>query len=125
VKSIKLSSIIICLLLVGLSPQSVTQFNRKTPPRFISGAVSTKIGFSQPDEALITHLDTVALTGGKVLFESHCGKCHSTDFVIKSGTNLIMVDSLVACMTGKAGFQLDTVQHSQITHYLRFVLSPQ
>lgn len=124
-RSIKLSSIIICLLLVGLSPQSVTRFNRETPPRFISSAVSTNIGFSQPDRALITHLDTVALAGGRVLFENHCGKCHSTDFVIKSEINSVMADSLITGMTEKAGFQLDAVQRSQVAHYLSFILSPQ
>ena len=123
-KSLKLSSIIICLLLIGLSPQSVTQFNPDKPPKFISGTVSTNIGFSQQDETLITHLDTVALAGGKVVFENHCGKCHSTDFVIKSRINSFAADSLVAVMTDKAGFQLNTVQHYQVVHYLRFILSP-
>ena len=121
-KLIKLSSIILCLLLIGLLPQSVRHSDHQTPPTFISGAVSTNVGFSQTDESIATHLNSVVLTEGKSLFERHCGRCHSTGFVMGSGINSIMADSLVVVMVDKAGFQFDPAQHLLITRYLHHIL---
>ena len=121
-KMIKLSSIIFILLLIGLSPKNVTHPDNQAQPRFISGAVSTNIGFSQTDESLITYLDTVAVSEGETLFQRHCGRCHSTGFVLKSGIHSVLADSLVNEMAAKAGFSFDPSQHYQIVQYLRFIL---
>ncbi|MBN2289657.1 MAG: hypothetical protein JXQ83_10030 [Candidatus Glassbacteria bacterium] len=121
-RSIKLSSIIICLLLIGLSPQNITRLSRRDQPRLISSAVSPKIGFSQPEENFAAYLDTVALAEGKALFENYCSKCHSTDFVIGGGMDAAMADSLVAGMAEKAGYRFDRAKHSRIIQYLRYVL---
>jgi len=121
-KSIKLSTIIFCLLLISISPQSVRHPNYQTPSGFISGAVSPNIGFSQTDNSLITQLDTVALAEGKSLFDRHCGRCHSTGFVIRSGMPSNIADSLVTGMVNKAGFEFNPAQHSLIAEYLRYIL---
>ncbi len=121
-KLIKLSSIILCLLLIGLLPKSVRHPDRKTPSPLITGAVSTNIGFSQTDKSIMTHLDSVVLTDGKLLFERHCGKCHSTGFVMNSRINSIMADSLVAEMLNKGGFKFDPAQHLLIRRYLHYIL---
>jgi len=121
-KPIKLSTIIFCLFLIGLSPQSVKPPGRQTQPSLISGVVTTNIGFSQPDNSLLIHLDTVALNKGKAFFERNCGRCHSTGFVTKSGITSVLADSLVTVMADKAGFQFDPAQHSMLVQYLRFIL---
>lgn len=121
-KLIKLSSIILCLFLIGLLPKSVRHPDQQTPSPFISGAVSANIGFSRTDESIITHLDSVLLADGKLLFKRHCGRCHSTGFVMNSGINSSLVDSLVAEMLDKAGFQFDPAQHLLIRRYLHYIL---
>ena len=118
-KSLKLTTVILCLILIGILPKNSGQKNQPPVPTIISEAVSANSEFRSglPKGTSGDGVSPLAL--GEEIFMKHCSNCHSTIFVWQSGILADEADSVVATMLAKDRTNLNSPQHKLLLEYLK------
>jgi len=118
-KSLKLTTVILCLILIGLLPKDSGQKNQPPVPTIISEAVSANSEFRSglPKGTSGDGVSPLAL--GEEIFMKHCSNCHSTIFVWQSGIFANEADSVAADMLAKDRTKIDSRGRNLLVEYLK------
>lgn len=118
-RSLKLSAVILCLILIGVLPKKSGQ--NKQPPitTIIKEAVSANSEFHPglPRGASGDGVNPLAL--GEEIFMKQCSICHSTGFIWQSGILASEADSVVANMLTKDSSNLSFSRHNLLLEYMK------
>jgi hypothetical protein len=124
-RPLKLSALVFCFVMIGILPQDSGYEHNQPFPLTISGAVSANIGFiDMAVEPNVSEINKV-LTEGRVLFETQCTSCHSSQLIWKSGTLSQEADSSVTRMLAKSGANLSSPKVRLLAEYLQYKLPSQ
>ena len=120
-KSLKLTVVIFCLILIGALPKKSGQKDQSPIPSIITEAVSANNEFliDRPSGASGDGVSPLAL--GEEIFMKYCSVCHSVKFVWQSGILDGEADSVVTDMLAKDRKNLTLMprQRNLLLEYLK------
>ena len=118
-KSLKLTVVILCLILIGALPKKSGQKDQSPIPSIITEAVSANNEFliDRPIGASGDGVSPLAL--GEEIFMKYCSVCHSVKFVWQSGILAGEADSVVTDMLAKDRTNLTLPQRNLLLEYLK------
>ena len=117
---IKISSVALVLLVIGVSSQPGTQFRQQS----VALLMSEKIGTAAEGSTAWTLPPRGACCAGKAwprgraCLKEKCSTCHSVNFVLNSGMLAGEVDSTITIMINKGSFELNPHDQQLIRTYL-------
>jgi len=117
-RSLKLTAVLICLILIGILPKNSGQNNQPAIATIVSDAVSANGEFHPGLPRGVSGDDASPLALGEEIFMKHCSACHSTRFVWQSGILAGEAESVVATMLAKDRINLNSRQHNPLLEYL-------
>ncbi|MEA1996839.1 MAG: hypothetical protein U9N45_04345 [Gemmatimonadota bacterium] len=122
-KTLKLSAIVICLILISISPENRGADDKDQRfPFIISGTISAFHGQDHKAEKLnIADIDSVMINGRK-LFERTCTACHGSRFVWESGAVSDEADLIITQMLEKSGDLIPPARLDLLKDYLHYKL---
>ena len=118
-KSLKLTAVVLCLILIGVLPKNSGQNNQRPIPTIISAAVSANSEFRPGLPRGVSGDNVSPLALGEETFMKHCSACHSIKFIWQSGILAGEADSVVTNMMAKDRTNLNSRQHNLLLEYLK------